>query len=215
MLHPHCAARPSACHCQPVDPPQPARRRAARPSFPPSSPCSQGVAQGLVTLLVMSALIFAATNGHPGNVARTVLGKQATPALSRRWTRGSTSPGRCSPRYETWLTARNSQRLRALRGRRGRKQPREMRRWRTCSPCRCTTRRCWRCWRSDHPSPCRRARHAGRDRAGSGSGCGISYPALVLGRVPRVVLGLALIAVFFSLFDSSHRSRSCHPGARH
>jgi peptide/nickel transport system permease protein len=41
------------------------------------------VAAGLATLLVVSVLIFLATNALPGNVAQAVLGKSATPATTK------------------------------------------------------------------------------------------------------------------------------------
>jgi peptide/nickel transport system permease protein len=81
-----------------------APRRSSRPAVPPVLGfVLKRVAQGLVTLLVMSALIFAATNVLPGNVAQTVLGKQATPALVASLDQRLDLDRPLLARYESWL----------------------------------------------------------------------------------------------------------------
>ena len=62
------------------------------------------IGQGLLTLFVMSILIFAATNVLPGNVAETVLGKQATPALVASLDHKLGLNRSLVARYESWLT---------------------------------------------------------------------------------------------------------------
>ena len=62
------------------------------------------LAQGVVTLLLLSVLIFAATNVLPGNVAETVLGKQATPALVASLDQKLGLNRSVPARYASWLT---------------------------------------------------------------------------------------------------------------
>lgn len=85
--------------------------RAQRPRGPGSGPRRHGLARlvgrrvvtGLLTLFVASALLFLATNALPGDVAQTVLGKDATP---QRVSTLRTQLGLDEPlmnRYANWL----------------------------------------------------------------------------------------------------------------
>jgi peptide/nickel transport system permease protein len=177
-----------------------ATRRTARPVVPPVVAfVLKRVAQGLVTLLVMSALIFAATNVLPGNVAETVLGKQATPALVASLDQKLDLDRPLLSRYETWLTG-------AIHGDFGRSAvavaennlgDASVARM-LAVPLRNSAILALLAMLIILPVSLVLGVLAGM-RAGSRWDYGISYPALVLGAFPEFVLGLALIAVFFSL----------------
>jgi peptide/nickel transport system permease protein len=62
------------------------------------------VAAGLATLLVVSFIIFVATNALPGNVAQVVLGKNATPTALRQLEHQLGLDHSILSRYWTWLT---------------------------------------------------------------------------------------------------------------
>jgi peptide/nickel transport system permease protein len=64
---------------------------------------SKRLGLGLATLLIASALIFLATNALPGNVAQTVLGRNATPALVAKLTQKLHLDRSLVARYGSWL----------------------------------------------------------------------------------------------------------------
>jgi peptide/nickel transport system permease protein len=61
------------------------------------------LALGLVTLFIASVLIFLATNALPGNVAQTVLGRSATPALVAKLTQRLQLDRPLLARYGSWM----------------------------------------------------------------------------------------------------------------
>ncbi len=61
------------------------------------------VATGILTLFVVSILIFVATNILPGNVATVVLGRNATPALVHKLDAQLNINHSVTERYLTWL----------------------------------------------------------------------------------------------------------------
>src|SRR5919206_4447727 len=62
------------------------------------------LAQGLLVLVLVSVLIFAATNVLPGDVAQTVLGKQATPANVAQLDAKLGLNRPLAERYGTWIS---------------------------------------------------------------------------------------------------------------
>jgi peptide/nickel transport system permease protein len=72
-------------------------------SHPVASFVIRRVATGLVTLLVVSMLIFVATNILPGNVATVVLGRNATPARVHKLDSELNINHSVPARYLTWL----------------------------------------------------------------------------------------------------------------
>lgn len=155
------------------------------------------VATGILTLFVVSILIFVATNILPGNVATVVLGRNATPSLVRKLDAELNINHSLPERYLTWLGD-------ALQGNLGHSAVAE------------AEGRSNSAITSTLGSPLRDSLilaglttlllipltlvlgtiagvHAGRkaDHA-------ISFPALVMGGLPEFVMGTVLIYVFFN-----------------
>jgi peptide/nickel transport system permease protein len=155
------------------------------------------LAAGLATLLVASALIFAATNALPGDVAEVVLGRYATPQRVQEL-RGQLHMNRPLPvRYGSWLAG-------AARGDLGQSAV-QLANGTPSAPV-------------SHmiATPLRNslvlalgttlllvplsllAGTVAAIRAGRAVDYGVSYSALVVGALPEFVVGTFLIAIFFS-----------------
>lgn len=83
--------------------PQAPRQLLARGAHPVGAFVVRRLATGLLTLLVVSILIFFATNILPGNVAVVVLGKNATPEHVQRLDAALHINGSVVSRYFRWL----------------------------------------------------------------------------------------------------------------
>ncbi len=156
------------------------------------------VSQGLVTLLVMSVLIFAATNVLPGNVAETVLGKQATPALVASLDQKLDLKRSLAARYASWLTGAihgdfGLSAVAVAQNNLGDASVAKM----IAVPLRNSAILALLALLIIIPVSMLLGMLAGM-RGGSRLDYAISYPALLLGAFPEFVLGLALIAIFFS-----------------
>jgi peptide/nickel transport system permease protein len=156
------------------------------------------VAQGALTLLVMSILIFAATNVLPGNVAQTVLGKQATPALIASLDQKLDLNRSLPARYESWLSGAihgdfGLSAVAVAQNNLGDASVAKM----IAVPLRNSAILALLAMLIIVPASLLLGVLAGM-RGGSRLDYAISYPALVLGAFPEFVVGLALIAVFFS-----------------
>jgi peptide/nickel transport system permease protein len=154
--------------------------------------------QGVMLLVLMSMLIFAATNVLPGNVAETVLGKQATRANVARLDRKLGLNRPLPVRYGSWLSG-------AVRGDFGRSAVAVAENNLGDSsvgtmigvPLRNSAILALLALAVILPLSVLLGTIAGV-RAGSSLDYAISYPALLLGAFPEFVLGIALIAVFFT-----------------
>lgn len=159
---------------------------------------AQRIGQGLLTLLLLSALIFAATNLLPGNVAEVVLGKNATPAnvaaLEEKLDLDRSVPAR----YVSWLGG-------AVHGDLGRSAvalaqnnvdhasvAKSM-----AVPLRNSVILAVLAMFVILPAAILLGVLAGREGGGKWD-YAISYPALVLGAFPEFVVGIGLIALLFS-----------------
>jgi peptide/nickel transport system permease protein len=156
------------------------------------------VAQGALTLLVMSVLIFAATNVLPGNVAQTVLGKQATPALIASLDQKLDLNRSLPARYESWLSGAihgdfGLSAVAVAQNNLGDASVAKM----IAVPLRNSAILALLAMLIIVPGSLLLGVLAGM-RGGSRLDYAISYPALVLGAFPEFVVGLALIAIFFS-----------------
>ena len=165
---------------------------------PPVAFVIKRVAQGLITLLVMSALIFAATNVLPGNVAETVLGKQATPALVASLDRKLDLNRSVPARYASWLAGAvhgdfGLSAVALAENNLGDASVTQM----IGAPLRNSVILALLALLIIIPASMLLGVLAGM-RGGSRLDYAISYPALLLGAFPEFVLGLALIAIFFS-----------------
>ena len=169
------------------------------PSIPPVVAfVGRRVAQGLVLLILISMLIFGATNVLPGNVAETVLGKQATPAhvaiLDKKLGLNRPLP----VQYGSWVSG-------AVRGDFGRSAVAVAENNLGDSsvsgmigvPLRNSAILALLATVVILPLALVLGTIAGV-RAGGGLDYAISYPALLLGAFPEFVLGIALIAIFFT-----------------
>ena len=156
------------------------------------------IGQGLLTLFVMSILIFAATNVLPGNVAETVLGKQATPALVASLDHKLDLNRSLVARYESWLTGAvhgdfGQSAVAVAENNLGDASVAKM----IGVPLRNSAILAFLAMLVIMPTAVLLGVLAGV-RGGSKRDYAISYPALVLGAFPEFVLGIALIALFFS-----------------
>lgn len=156
------------------------------------------VLQGLLVLVVMSALIFAATNVLPGGVSDVVLGRQATPELVREL---DTELGLDRPlleRYGSWLAGAvhgdfGDSGVAVAQNNLGDPSVARM----VATPLRNSLILAFLAMLVILPLSVLLGVLAGM-KGGSKRDLAISYPALVLGAFPEFVLGIALIAVFFS-----------------
>ena len=174
-------------------------RRAAVVPWPLLGFVFKRVLQGLVVLLVISVLIFAATNVLPGNVAQTVLGKQATPALVASLDQKLDLNRPLLARYESWLAGAvhgdfGRSAVAVAENNLGNASVARM----IAVPVRNSAILALLAILIILPASMVLGMLAGM-RGGSRWDYGISYPALVLGAFPEFVLGLGLIAVFFSV----------------
>jgi peptide/nickel transport system permease protein len=167
-------------------------------SHPMARFVARRVATGMLTLLVVSMLIFLATNILPGNAAVVVLGKNATPERVQRLEAQLKINGSVVTRYSRWLGE-------AVQGNLGRSAVAEAEGRSNSSVS------------SAVGDPLRNSfvlaaittlllipltlilgALAGI-RAGRRTDHAISFPALVLGGLPEFVTGTLLIYVFFNL----------------
>ena len=96
----------TASAVSPGDAPVPAPAPTARVlhSHPVALFVVKRIGAGLLTLLVVSMLIFAGTNLLPGNAARAILGQHATPASVAALDKQLDLNHPATERYWTWLT---------------------------------------------------------------------------------------------------------------
>jgi peptide/nickel transport system permease protein len=165
---------------------------------PVASYLARRLAQGVIVLALVSVLIFAATNVLPGSVAETVLGKQATPANIARLDAKLGLNRPLPEQYATWMSG-------AVHGDFGRSAVAVAENNLGDSsvgaivgvPLRNSAILALLAFAVILPLSVLLGTIAGV-RAGSGLDYAISYPALLLGAFPEFVLGIALIALFFT-----------------
>ena len=159
------------------------------------------IGQGLVLMVLISVLIFAATNVLPGNVSETVLGKQATPARIAELDQRLGLDRSLATRYKEWVVGAvhgdfgNSAVAVAQNNISGAAVARMI-----GEPLRNSAILAFLAILIIFPLSMLLGAVAGL-KAGGGADYAISYPALVLGAFPEFVLGIALIAIFFTGLD--------------
>jgi len=176
-----------------------AKPRGLRPTgrHPVVSFTLRRVATGFVTLLVVSALIFVATNILPGNAVTVILGRSATPAVVDRLEAQLNINHSVVDRYFTWLGA-------ALQGDFGNSVVAEI----ESKPNAAVSSTIGEPLRNSFvlaaittvfliPLTLVLGAIAGI-RAGRAADHAISFPALVMGGLPEFVTGTVLIYVFFN-----------------
>ncbi len=156
------------------------------------------IAQGLLTLLLLSVLIFAATSVLPGNVAEILLGKNATPAAVATLEHQLDLDRSLPERYASWLggAVHGDFGRSAVALAQGNLEDASVAR-QIGVPLRNSVILAGLAILAILPISVLLGVLAGM-RAGSKLDYAISYPALVLGAFPEFVLGIALIAVFFT-----------------